>query len=101
MLEIMKTISLVDECIEKFMKGGLQRHTPRYYGKGAIDEMIESGLFMAQPILTLTEDGIDRAEHLGLVSELKKRSMLAALEQSGVELRRNGAGEGEGVSNVA
>lgn len=97
----MKSISLVDECIEKFIKGGLQRHTPRYYGKGAIEEMLESGLFMAQPILTLTEDGIDRAEHLGLVTELKKRSMLAALEQSGVELKRNSTEEDEGVSNVA
>ena len=98
----MKSISLVDECIEKFIKGGLNRYSPRYYGKGAIQEMLDSGLFMADPVLTLTEDGLDRAEHLGLITELKKRSMLTALEHSGVELKRNSASSGnEGASQVA
>lgn len=98
----MKSISLVDECIEKFIKGGLKRYSPHYYGKGAIKEMIASGLFMADPVIALTEDGIERAGHLGLISENKKRSMLAALEHSGVELKRRAASGGDkGASQVA
>ena len=97
----MKSISLVDQCIEKFIKGGLSRYSPHYYGKGAIKEMLDSGLFMADPVIALTEDGIDRAQHLGLITELKKRSMLTALEHSGVELKRNRGGEAEGTSQVA
>lgn len=98
----MKSISLVDECIEKFIKGGLKRYSPHYYGKGAIKEMVETGLFMADPVIALTEDGINRAEHLGLISGNKKRSMLAALEHSGVELKRNAASDRDaGASQVA
>lgn len=97
----MKSISLVDECIAKFIKGGMERFSPRTYGPGAMEKMIESGIFMAQPILTLTEDGIERAYHLELISELKKRSMLAALEQSGVELKRSGGSSDDSASQVA
>lgn len=93
----MKSISLVDECIGKFIKGGLKKYSPHYYGKGAIQEMVESGLFMADPVIALTEDGLERAEHLGLISAAKKQSMLAALERSGVELKR-GATSGEDTS---
>lgn len=96
----MKSISLVDECIAKFIKGGMERFSPRTYGQGALKEMVESGIFMTKPMLTLTEDGIERALHLGLISELKKRSMLAALERSGVKLKRSGS-SGEGASQVA
>lgn len=97
----MKSISLVDECIEKFIKGGLSRYSPHFYGKGAIQKMLDSGLFMADPVIALTEDGIERAEHLGLITDLKKRSMLAALEHSGVELKRNRCDGDEGASQVA
>jgi hypothetical protein len=97
----MKSISVVDECIAKFIKGGLERFYPRTYGKAAMVEMIESGNFMTEPVLTLTEDGIERALYLGLISELKKRSMLAALEHSGVTLRRTDSGTGQGSSQVA
>lgn len=97
----MKSISLVDECIEKFIKGGLKRYSPHYYGKGAITEMVESGIFMSDPVIALTEDGIERAKYLGLINETKKQSMLTALEHSGVELKRNSGGGDAGVSNVA
>lgn len=97
----MKSISLVDECIAKFIKGGLERFSWRTYGKGAMKEMVESGLFLSEPVLTLSEDGIERAMRLGLISELKKRSMLAALESSGVTLRRNESSSDEGASQVA
>jgi len=97
----MESILLVDECIAKFVKGGLERFSPRTYGKGAIKEMVESGLFLTEPVLTLSEDGIERALYLGLITELKKRSMLAALESSGVTLNRNGSHSGEGASQVA
>ncbi|QGY39345.1 hypothetical protein GM415_04160 [Pseudodesulfovibrio cashew] len=96
----MKSISLVDECIAKFIKGGLERFSPRTYGVGAMKEMVESGIFMTKPVLTLTEDGIERALHLGLISELKKRSMLAALERSGVTLKGTNASD-DGASQVA
>lgn len=97
----MKSISLVDECIAKFIKGGLERFSPRTYGKGTMDQMIESGLFLTKPVLTLSEDGIERALHLGLISELKKRSMLAALEHSGVSLKNGSPASDDGASQVA
>ncbi|MDD3312294.1 hypothetical protein [Pseudodesulfovibrio sp.] len=96
----MKSISLVDECISKFIKGGMERFSPRTYGPGAIKEMEASGLFLLKPVITLSEDGIERAFHLGLISELKKRSMRAALEHSGVELKRGEKGGGA-ASQVA
>lgn len=97
----MKTISIVDECIIKFIKGGMERFSPRTYGPGAMKEMVESGIFLTEPILTLTEDGIIRAHYLGLISDLKKQSMLAALERSGVELKKSSEKGGEGASQVA
>jgi len=97
----MKSVSIVDECISKFIKGGLERFSPRTYGKGAMTKMVESGLFLTEPVLTLSEDGIDRACHLGLISELKKRSMLTALEHSGVELKKHSTTSGDGASQVA
>ena len=96
----MKSISLVDECISKFIKGGMERFSPRTYGPGAMKEMEASGLFLLKPVITLSEDGIERALHLGLISEQKRRSMRAALEQSGVELKRGVAGGGA-ASQVA
>ncbi|MDC0335773.1 hypothetical protein OAN24_02600 [Pseudodesulfovibrio sp.] len=96
----MKTISLVDECITKFIKGGMERFSPRTYGPGAMKEMVDSGIFLTEPILTLTEDGIERAHYLGLVSDVKKQSMLSALERSGVELKRSSGSSG-GASQVA
>ncbi|WP_419785766.1 hypothetical protein [Pseudodesulfovibrio sp.] len=96
----MKSVSLVEECISKFVKGGLERFFPRTYGPGAMKEMKASGLFLTDPVITLSEDGIERACHLGLISEQKKRSMRAALEHSGIELKRGEKG-GEGSSQVA
>lgn len=84
----MQSISLVDECVSKFIKGGMERFSPRTYGPGAMKEMEASGLFLTKPVITLSEDGIERALHLGLISELKRRSMRAALEHSGIELKR-------------
>lgn len=97
----MKSISLVDECIAKFIKGGMERFFPRTYGAGAMKEMLESGIFMDQPILTLTEDGIERAFYLKLISEPKKQNMLVALERSGVELKRSSGAAEDGSSQVA
>lgn len=96
----MKTISLVDECIAKFIKGGMERFSKRTYGAGAIKEMESSGLFLLTPVITLSEDGIERAYHLKLISQQKKSSMRAALEQSGVELKRGGS-SGDAASQVA
>ncbi len=96
----MKSISLVDECITKFIKGGMERFFPRTYGPGALEEMEKSGIFMTQPTIMLTEDGIQRAFYLKLISELKRRSMLAALAQSGVELKGATAAS-DGSSQVA
>ena len=97
----MKSISLVDECIAKFLKGGMERFSPRTYGPGAIKEMESSGLFLLKPVITLSEDGIERAFHLGLISAQKKGSMRAALEQSGVELKRGSTSGGGAASQVA
>ncbi len=96
----MKSISLVDECIAKFIKGGMERFSPRTYGPGAMEEMVNTGIFMTQPTIMLTEDGIERAFYLELISELKKRSMLAALEQSGIELK-GASNSGDSASQVA
>ncbi|MGL1863334.1 MAG: hypothetical protein OCC46_12485 [Pseudodesulfovibrio sp.] len=96
----MKTISLVDECISKFIKGGMERFSRRTYGAGAIKEMVESGIFQTDPVITLTEDGIERAHYLELISTLKKQSMLAALERSGIELKRKSGSSGA-ASQVA
>ncbi|MEF2231324.1 MAG: hypothetical protein V3571_10385 [Pseudodesulfovibrio sp.] len=96
----MKSISLVDECISKFIKGGMERFSPRTYGPGAMKEMEDSGLFLTRPVITLSEDGIERAFHLGLISEQKKRSMRAALEHSGITLKRGEKGGGA-ASQVA
>ncbi len=96
----MKTISLVDECISKFIKGGMERFSRRTYGAGAIKEMVESGIFLTDPVITLTEDGIERAHYLELISPLKKQSMLAALERSGIELKRK-SGSAGAASQVA
>jgi len=96
----MKSISLVDECIAKFIKGGMERFSPRTYGPGAMKEMEGSGLFLVQPVITLSEDGIERALRLGLISEQKRRSMRAALEHSGVTLKHGATGDGS-ASQVA
>lgn len=96
----MKSISLVDECIAKFIKGGMERFSPRTYGPGAVKEMETSGLFLLKPVITLSEDGIERAFHLDLISEQKKRSMRTALEHSGVELKRGNTDAGA-ASQVA
>jgi len=97
----MKSISLVDESIARFLKGGMERFSPRTYGPGAVKEMESSGLFLLKPVITLSEDGIERAFPLGLITEQKKSSMRAALEQSGVELKRGASCGGDAASQVA
>ena len=59
---------------------------------GAIQEMLDYGLFMAEPVIALTEDGINRAERLGLISGLKKRSSSPLLNTA--EWNCDGTGSG-------